>query len=78
MAHIVIEIRGGVIQAVLADPALAKREDITAEIIDFDDIEWNRDCEIDLADIENADGESVYRGNGYVEISLQGCVKDWT
>jgi len=78
MAKIVIEIRGGVIQAVLADPALAKREDITAEIIDFDDIECDQDCKIDLTDIETVDGESVYRKSGYVQISLEGCVRDWT
>jgi hypothetical protein len=36
MAKTVIEIRDGVIQAVLADPALGIGEDITAEIIDFD------------------------------------------
>jgi hypothetical protein len=78
MAKIVIEIRGGVIQAVLADPALAKREDISAEIIDFDAIEDNRDCKLDWADVETADGESVYRRNGYVEISVEGRLYDWT
>ena len=78
MAKIVIEIRGGVIQAVLADPTLAVREEITAEIIDFDEIESNPDCKVDIADIESADGESVYRNNGYVEVSLEGCVRDWT
>jgi hypothetical protein len=76
MAKIIIEIRGGVIQAVLADPALAKREDITGKIVDFDDLEDNRDCNLDWADIETADGESVYRKNGYVEISMEGCVAD--
>jgi hypothetical protein len=72
VAKIVIEIRGGVIQAVLADPALAKREDITAKIIDFDDIEADRNCGVDWTDVETADGESVYRRNGYVEIPMGG------
>jgi hypothetical protein len=78
VANIVIEIRGGVIQAVLADPALAKREDIVAEIIDFDDIEdgYGTACgrEYDSADVETDDGESVYRKSGYIEVSLVGCV----
>jgi hypothetical protein len=59
MVKIAIEIRGGVIQAVLAEPAIAKREGITAEIIDFDHIEENRDSKLDWADVETADGESV-------------------
>jgi hypothetical protein len=82
MAKIVIEIRGGAIQAVLADPALATREEIIAEIIDFDDIEdgHGEACgrRYDWPDVETADGESVYRDNGYVEVSLEGCVRGWS
>jgi hypothetical protein len=82
MPKIVIEICGGVVQGVLVDPDLAKREEITAEIIDFDDIEdgHGEACgrRYRWADVETVGGESVYRNNGYVEVSLEGCVRDWS
>ncbi|HET9342897.1 MAG TPA: hypothetical protein VFO25_08290 [Candidatus Eremiobacteraceae bacterium] len=73
-AKIVIEVRSGIIQAVLADPALVNREEIVAEIIDLDDMEDDADCKFDWSDVETADGASIYRLNGYAELPLQGCV----
>ncbi|HET9342880.1 MAG TPA: hypothetical protein VFO25_08205 [Candidatus Eremiobacteraceae bacterium] len=76
-AKIVIEVRGGVVQAVLADRRLAEREAIVAEIIDFDDLEDDADCRFDWADVETAEGESIYRMRGFADLPLQGCVKGW-